>query len=423
MALLDVSKVTKAIVEVIRHAVASSPESEWTPQTLKVSPDPPDQISEGGLGFYLYHLSEDAHFKNQVEPAPDDVPVRLTPMGLDLYYQLTAHSSSQGNGVDTYLEQKMLGLAVKALHDFPVIDDGTEVAGQHIFTLAQLDNRATRLRISLQPMQPDEAVNYWTAGSSPHRLAVYYQVSVVLLEPEEPGPSPGRVLTYGTPTFVRRGPRLDSSQSTVSFQPPGQPTPLEVAVRPAQATVGELATFIGTNLRGDTVELRIRGSTWDEALPTSGFSWSVTGEGEKLVATIPSMVEGRQVTPGMYSAHVVVTEERTMPDGTVRSFAMKSNRIPFVVAPSVDSITGPGGGGEFHVTGGLFEHADIESVELYLGPHELEPNASPGPGEFEVTGPGELELVPPAGLTSGEELSLRIFVNGAESPPRWMTAP
>ena len=48
------------------------------------------------LGVYLYHVSEDPHLKNQTADGSDRRPVRFTPMGLQLYYQVSA----LGDGAD-----------------------------------------------------------------------------------------------------------------------------------------------------------------------------------------------------------------------------------------------------------------------------------------------------------------------------------
>jgi hypothetical protein len=54
------------------------------------------------------------------------------------------------------------------------------------------------------------------------------------------------------------------------------------------------------------------------------------------------------------------------------------------------------------------------------------PTTSPTPtqpGEYQVLDDDNLELRLPAGLTTGDELPLRIVVRGIESPPRWVTVP
>jgi hypothetical protein len=170
--LLDIALVTQTLLSLIDKFVTSSPEAgKVTP--LTVSPLPPDRL--GGdrvIGLYLYHVTEDAHYKNLPPPSPDQPPIRYTPMGLDLYYLLTAHSDlTADTGVQT--EQTMLGLAAKALRDYPVLDDSTTINGVKVFPTA-FQGTDNRFRIVLQPVQHNEAMNYWTAGSQPLRLALYY---------------------------------------------------------------------------------------------------------------------------------------------------------------------------------------------------------------------------------------------------------
>ena len=111
----------------------------------------PGELKGGNvIGLYLYHLSEDPQYKNLPSPGNDDPPIRYTPMGLNLSYQLTAHSD---NGILN--EQYMMGLAVKALRDYPVIDDTTEIdTGTTVEKIMQSDIRGynNRLRIVLQPI-------------------------------------------------------------------------------------------------------------------------------------------------------------------------------------------------------------------------------------------------------------------------------
>ena len=85
MAILNVGLVTKVIKRVIEESVKDS--SAWSPRPDPIiSVLPPDKLEEGTLGVYLYHISEDTHFKNQppVGTSADPVPVRYTPMGLML---------------------------------------------------------------------------------------------------------------------------------------------------------------------------------------------------------------------------------------------------------------------------------------------------------------------------------------------------
>ncbi len=182
MALLDISSVTQTLINLItKHVTASSvwPDSS----TLTASPEPSDQLTgDNTIGLYLYHIGEAFALKNL--SVGDDCPeIRDLPMDLNLHYQLTAHSDIKGP-TGTYQEQLMMGLAMKALRDLPVIDDSTEVAGATIMPAA-ISGQGNRLRISLSAVGENEAVNFWTPGSSPMRWASYYVALATLVEPEE----------------------------------------------------------------------------------------------------------------------------------------------------------------------------------------------------------------------------------------------
>ncbi len=432
MALMDLSLVTSTLVRLVREHVVNS--SAWNPGvTLSVTPEPPDQLSgENTLGLYLYRISEDAQFKNLPAPGGDLVPVRFTPMGLSLDYVLVAHSDIDdppGAGAGTFREQLMMGLALKALHDFPVIDEATAIGSTTIMDPALIggDNR---FRISLTPVPRNEVFELWAAASSPVRLAAYYSASVALLEPEEPRVLPGRVLTYGVHVFAQGAPRLTGSRSDVTFRLPGAADDTVVEARPAQASAGEELTFTGSALRGDSTELLIRGPGFETATPVDA-PWSVavssSATEEALTATVQAAIGGSTVLPGVYAGSARVSRSRRMPDGSMRSFTDTSNEIPFVIAPQVATLPGPSPTGVVAATGHIFQHPDLrpENLAVYVGAERLSPDtdATLDPGEFQVTGPNSMDIRLPAGLVPGDAVQVRIVINGAESAPQWVTAP
>jgi len=130
------------------------------------------------------------------------------------------------------------------------------------------------------------------------------------------------------------------------------------------------------------------------------------------------------VIPGVYSVRVRVTRTATIPDGSAQTLALASNASPFTIGPRVSgTVVNPGGDG--HVTGRLFQHADLppDQVELCVGSTALRRvNAVPAAGEFFVASPTQLDFQLPAALPSGDA-RLRVFVGGAESPPRWIQVP
>jgi hypothetical protein len=390
-----------------------------------VTPEPPDKLKgERTIGFYLYHVVEAAHLKNVAPPGDAAVPLRLSPMALELRYQLTPHSALTGqNG--PIKEQLMMGLAMKTLRDFPVLEDSTAVGATTIFPAA-LQGRDNRLRITLQPAPASEALQYWTTGSQPARLAAYYHVLTALFEPDPAVSRSGRVLTYGVHTFLRGAPRLDGSRSRVRFTVPGEAGPRDVELRPAEAAVGTEVVFVGTELAGDETELWIRGPRWAQPVHVDGLQWGVTATPEQVSAHVREFAGAEIVLPGTYGAFVKVIAIRTMPDGRPRRFEKVSNETPFTVAPRIDAVSAFSGG-LATVTGFNFDPAQLpgDAIEVFLGSDALtrRPAGTPAAGEFRPLSATSLAFRLPAGSIPGSTLPLRILVNRAESAPRWVVVP
>ncbi len=424
MPTLDVSRVTRTYINLLENYIQSS--TAWPPgQNISVVPQPPDTLEGNNtLGFYLYHITEDSHGKNTYRPGLEAVPVRFTPMPLNLFYLLSAHSDL-GDDTGTYREQLIMGLAMKALHDFPVIDDETVLNGSLVLD-PNLRGDQNRLRIVLEPTPNAQAVNYWTAGSSPLRLALYYQVSVVMLEPEEVQRSAGRVLSYGVFTFTAETPRIDSTENLILFTIPGENDPRAVELRPAQVTYDAEFTVRGSSLGGVEGALLLRRADWEEAVEVDP-AWDMEPGATQLRATVRTTASGMDIVPGIYAAAVRVTRYRTMVDGTSRAFEYVSNESPFAIVPRIDSMTAPDGDGIFTVTGTLFEHPDFppEAVVVHIAENRLAGGAagSLDPGQYAVVDATRIEVRLPAGLLSGQVLLFRLIVNGAESAPRWVIVP
>jgi hypothetical protein len=423
MAILDVSLVTKSLRRLILENVKESP--AWKPREAPtISPLPPDKLKAENMGLYLYHMVEDPYLKSQPPASNADapVPVRYTPMGLILHYLITTDNLvTEDNKM--YDAQLLLGLAVKTLHDFPVVTDATKVHGVEIFKEVGIDKTETILRMSMQPLAYNEAVNYWTAGQSPLRLSAYYQVSVVLLEPEEPPTRAGRVLEYGVYSFVTGAPRLTGSENVLTVTIPGTTTSQDILLRPAEVPIGAAVVFTGVDLSSDDTRLIVKFNKWDDAV-IADLAWAVSATADRIYATVQQTVGGRTVLPGIYTAKVQTTTTRTAPNGDLKTFTQTSNETPFTITPHITSpIMTPSGTGLVQVQGSLFEHADIEAkdVEVFLGAERLVAGTagSLNPGEYAVIDATHLELQLPTGVAPGH-VPFRLLINGAESPPSWV---
>jgi hypothetical protein len=392
--LLNLSYVTKSLANLIEEAVKASPEWSST-ASLTVSPQPPDElmanVQGNTLGFYLYHINEDPHFKNLPSSGSDTPPIRYTPMGLILHYQLTAHADKDDNGV--LQEQLMMGLAIKSLHDYPTIDSSTQIVdksgtSKKIFDPHLSDDN--RLRISMIPLPINEAVSYWSAGSAPLRLAAYYEVSVVLLEPEEIRSRASRVLTYDVYSFIQGAPRLSSSSTILSFTVPGETVPREIVLQPAEVSYDQVVTFKGMNLTAKETALLLNNSKWDTALEVDS-NWGVAAKPEEVSAKIKQIITRPPlppvtILPGIYSAQVKVIDERITSDGHIRRFEKLSNITPFTITPKIDLLGIPNGLGVFDVTASILQHTHLSpwNVLVFIGETRLTPGnwGSLNQGEF-----------------------------------------
>ncbi|PYR81157.1 MAG: hypothetical protein DMF87_06400 [Acidobacteria bacterium] len=423
MPVLNLSLVTQTFLTVINTSITNSP--EWNAiNVLDVSPLPPDRLAGNHtVGFYLYHLTEDASRKNPPPLAADlDAPDVFQPMGLQLYYLLTAHSDLGGPNGPT-AEQLMMGLAIKALRDVCVIDDQTIVAGAAVLP-GPLVGRGNRFRITLRAPSAEEAVQYWTAGSQPLRLAAYYEVSPVLLEPEPALVRPNRVFSFGVRSVAGGRPRLDFTTSDVTFQLPGEPQ-RTVEARPAEAPIGGRVTFRGSDLSGHAVDLLVRHVSWLHAEAVDPIVWGVTTTGATVIATVQNVAGTQVVLPGVYLGEIRITQTTTLPDGTTRLTTATSNAAPFAVTPRIDPpvnfVAGLG-----TITGTNFDPARLpdDHVQVLIGGERLtRVAAAPNTGQFRVVDASTIEFRLPATIAPGTIVSLRILVRGVESAPFWVTAP
>ena len=421
---MDLSLITQALVTLLKTHIEAS--SVWPSGTiLSVVPDPPDKLNgDNTLGVYLYHVQEDPHNKNIQSAWNRPVQTRYEPMPLQLFYAISAHSDLN-TPTGTYREQLIMGCTLKALHDFPVIDDDTQVQGTVILP-AIIHDKENRLQIEMRPIDPDEAIQYWTAGSSPLRLAAYYQVSVVMLDPDEPPSRAGRVLVYNVFAFPGETPHLTSSSNVLTFTLPDEGTPREVRLRPAQVPFGGILHLDGSNLTGDRTTLLLNYADWPQPIEVNSLTWNLQATSESVQAEIQDTAGAQTLVPGTYRALVQVVRSRPTASGGTRDFSYLSNEAPFAISPRIDLI-GVNVSGLVTIDGRLFQAAGIlpEAIKVYVGDEQivLDTDGTLSAGEYEVVSPIQIRLQLPTGLTPGEWLPLRLIINGAESAPNWVQIP
>src|SRR5262245_43693527 len=142
----DLSNVTTTLSELLTRNIAPV-------QAVTVVATPPDRVPDtvtNTLSLYLYHVRETAASQNLPPPGSDMPSIATTPLAMDLFYILTAHQHTAAD-FDAFAEQRLMGLALKTLHDFPVVTDRTAIGGTTLMPLAER-NRDNRLNIELRKL-------------------------------------------------------------------------------------------------------------------------------------------------------------------------------------------------------------------------------------------------------------------------------
>ncbi|MCA9620082.1 MAG: DUF4255 domain-containing protein [Myxococcales bacterium] len=408
MPVADLSAVSEAVRAVIQRGVA---EAGVIGGTLDVSLLPPDRVTGGDqLSLFLYHVRQLAGARNGAAWSASGLrgggSTGQAPMGLLLYYQLTANNALEAEGSNPAVLQRKFGAALKALHDYGEIRSGQLIGGHDVFSDAGLTDTTDRFEISMLDVEPEEAADRWSAHNSPLRLSAYYQVSVVFLEPRLGA-------TSGPPVLDPRGgsaagpvPYIRSSRSTHEVES-RDGTRRSIDMSPAQAPGGGRITLVGSGwMGGGTIRARLHdGASWTPLPDTSVVFVDAT----HVELAIPDWVR-----PGLYGLELQVERH-----GGVGA----SNRTPIAVTARVTEtrVVGPG-----TLEAGPSPFEAGAALEVYLDRYALTVtrSATLEPGQARVVvATGLLHLRAPSSLAAGERVLLRVVVNGAESAPLWVEVP
>lgn len=418
----DLADISKTITAIIKTAIGTA---DAFPELLR--------NERNGVGFYLFHVQENSHYKNY-PPTGKDIPsVNYIPMALNLFYQLSANWFT--NSIeDAIEEQNLMSLAMKALHDHAEIK--TSAGGKEI-----------NINITLQTLSPSESVQYWAAADSPVRLSAYYEVSVVFLQPEETRSYAGRVLSYGNFIFLKGTLQITGSQNIIEYRlpsdPPGAPLK-QVMIQPAQAPpanplivpvpIASVISFFGTGFNAGSPELLLISPLWEKpVIADNTWFFKRVSENQVEITIQPTAIpEGSllppvDVIPGLYAAQLRIKKEFLLPNGTVKKIHDLSNQFPFSVMPRIDSIIPTGiASAIYTITGHLFQYPNIKNddVQVYVGetPLSLTTVVPPGQGKFNIIDKNTLNINVPASV-HGTKIPLRIMVRGIESVPNWIDIP
>lgn len=462
MALDNLFKVTRTLTELLTQNITQNIDPSLT-GLLDVTAIPPDKVENASntLSLHLYHVAEDSYYKNALGPGNDVPNVAKTPMALSLFYILTAHHETEST-FDAEAQQKLMGYALKTFHDFPVITDRTRIDGTLILD-TDLRGRDNNLQVILRPVSPEDAIAFWNSEETrTTRLSAYYEVRVVMLEPEKPKTMPGIVLNLGTFLVQLGSPHFDCSQNVVSFSLPastGIAEPQRIEATPARVStdVGDPSSpnnrllLRGTNLAiGKSRSLVLKNALWAKqgfetvAIdPALNPAWKIGFRSDRIEMEIDKTLKVDVITdmvvfPGVYTASLRVVKDEKVILNQLKQISDTSNEVAFFVAPRIksrslpDPLLPPGLNRRitveieptFDFTHGVGTDQELE-IRIVMAGRTYErkdfdpslPDPADNDGRFEVA--ADSVTFQAFDVSSGDH-PFRLIVNGAESAPFWI---
>jgi len=480
MAWTNLHDVTKTLTHLLSLYIVDVLEPGFT--GLSVTDQLPTALNNAQrtLNLYLYHAREDPSGRNLMSNGADYPPAPYTPLGLELFYLLTAHHQVSPE-VDAEMQQRLMGYAIKTFHDVALIADTTAVSGTLVMMKNVLGN-GNRFEIVPRNPTPEEALSIWTTGNREFtRLAAYYGVRAVFLDPLPATAESGIVLSVGAHVKPIGTLHLGDTHSSVRFAlPDGTPAsaestpgtaflvpPPKAAPAPHPWPNADAMVTVEMEASGSDLRVVLRHPAWrklsppidtivvDEAL-NAPLDWTLAFAAPGVVLQIANTLNYRDDTglvktvamyPGPCGITVESVIDQTVVAGTLRTQVQTSNEATFIVAPRVQTqISGMSGavyrlamGPGSMVAPGLGDPAF--AIELAVNGEVYARYAGAGDppaGQFKVV-PGQsfanpenppptvtrdaIDISPSATAPHNADIPVRLAVGGAAAQPFWVRFP
>jgi len=385
---------------------------------VKVSALPPDRITVGTneptqLNVFLYQVTHNQAWRNVDLPATDPAgaSVNAPPLGLDLHYLLTAY------GPDTFLGEIVLGHALRALHDEPVLERDVIRAALDpstpdstllpVLAGAGLADQVEQIRLTPTVMAPEELSKLWSALQAHYRPTACYEARVVLIDSNRTRRRALPVAARGFGTVAGLPPVLDTVENAAGAAP---------------------ITSAGT------IVLRGRGLDADGLVVVLGaVEHTPAAQDVRPNAVTVDLSALTGVPPRAGWVAVQVRADVPLGDPPVRHSAYPSNTVPFLLVPTIsvaavvtgteiaDGVSLSSGHLDVSVTPAVTARQRVSLLLNEVAAPAGRPSravALPAPGDNGVP-PGDTETptirFPFDGVPSGDYV-VRLSVDGAESP-------
>lgn len=452
LGVLDLSIVTELLIQTLTNAWNTSPlwetlvaEAFFTPKITGLTPDVVRKEDGCQITVTLIHIEPNRSQRNFVypqaapgvtnPPAPRAQLIPALPLGLDLYYFVTAYSDAANASVQ---EQQAISIILKCFHENPIIRTNV------VFPGSPSETTQEEFTLTMEIESVDSISRFWQATTVPFRLSLMYRVAVVFLTPPAPPESAKQVVKYTlavdpTPFPFAQNGQVFGTSSTTTFLPPptaqSDSSPVSVDYSPATVIPGQRFFLYGAGLN--------QGTDYTGTGPNPGASYRVylllppdykteqeitiwktpdadpnnpNQTASRIVLDMPATLgslPGNTPAAGVYSIRV---GSEAPPD----QITNRTNSTPFSIAARVDIPASPSdpvlvpNAGVYTITGLGFIPG---STEVMLDTVPLSTVTSPPEnGQFTVVDEQTITFQPPAYLRPGL-YGVRVRVNEVESPP------
>ena len=399
---LAIAAVTAVLQKFLQNSVAKYGLDGILNGTVKVSTEPPDRIDNGAaspdrINLFLFQATENQGWRNNELPtrAPNGDRITNPPLALDLSYLLTAYGSAD------FHAEALLGYAMSVFHEMPVLTRDAIRAAipvpppgtlPNALTNANLADQIEQIKIIPQVMSVEEMSKIWSALLTQYRPTAVYKASVVLIESEK---SVGRTF----PVLTRKLVVLPFEQPAIDL--------IEAQENDAAPIVENQPILAGYNLVIDGRQLR-------------GATTRVLFDGEEEIVPVDDKVSASRIIvplpadlqPGLHSVQVMhpVAFDPTLPNDTRRG--VESNVAAFVLLPQIDSPP-PSVARNSTLTLGITPPVGrAQHAALLVGGGTISIPARLPAGQPTTS----LDFPIPADFPTGQDLLLRVQIDGAESP-------
>lgn len=449
MPLADLYGVTASLRNLVRYNI-------WRLTALNVSVTdlPPEKAEEGGssnLNLHLFHAVEDPSKRNEFPlDAMGAFPVAEAPLPLVLYYVLTAHSV--GTEPDIPGQQRLMGLAMKTLHDFPSFDETLALPTPPLNALqpafdARIRGNQNRIEVFPRQLTPEDSINFWSAAQNhTARLTAYYEVHSTLLPPEEPRQRPGLVVSYGLGVSVGGRPRLagTSSVQTLTLPPAMGGGTLANTLTPAEAAIGSTAVpsaarvlASGSDLGDGSAEVLLlaRGDEEIEIDPVANPGWRIRFTGNELAFVVQAtaltlrggLLATVPIVPGIWTLAVRRRRALAVSSGPPRTAVTQSNRVPIAIGGALAAAATLMAPARLRIDLAPGVDATLAAADSELSiadeVYDWHPPGDPAPlvaGEYRAVSPTRFEALLTFDPTDGGTRLVRLGLAGVDCAPFWV---